>query len=142
MLDVTPHVGLRYTSLDLDDYDVDSSYGVIASTDADRANVFSIPVGVTLSSDIDAGAWTVKPALDLQVTANTGDTEFDTDTTFSGANRAASLSAEILDDWTYGATLGIEAQYNKALSLGVNVSYVGSENANELGVTGNVRYAF
>lgn len=142
MLDVTPHVGLRYTSLELDDYDVDSSYGVIASTDADRANVFSIPVGVTLSSDIDAGAWTVKPALDLQVTANTGDTEFDTDTTFSGANRAASLSAEILDDWTYGATLGIEAQYNKALSLGVNVSYVGSENANELGVTGNVRYAF
>ena len=142
MLDVTPHVGLRYTSLDLDDYDVDSSYGVIASTDADRANVFSIPVGVTLSSEIDAGAWTVKPALDLQVTANTGDTESDTDTTFSGANRAASLSAEILDDWTYGATLGIEAQYNKALSLGVNVSYVGSENANELGVTGNVRYAF
>ena len=142
MLDVTPHVGLRYTSLDLDDYDVDSSYGVIASTDADRANVFSIPVGVTLSSDLDAGAWTVKPALDLQVTANTGDTEFDTDTTFSGANRAASLSAEILDDWTYGATLGIEAQYNRALSLGVNVSYVGSENANELGVTGNVRYAF
>ena len=142
MLDVTPHVGLRYTSLDLDDYDVDSSYGVIASTDADRANVFSIPVGVTLSSDLDAGAWTVKPALDLQVTANTGDTEFDTDTTFSGANRAASLSAEILDDWTYGATLGIEAQYNRALSLGVNVSYVGSDNADELGVTGNVRYAF
>lgn len=142
MLDVTPHVGLRYTSLELDDYDVDSSYGVIASTDADRANVFSIPVGVTLSSDLDAGAWTVKPALDLQVTANTGDTEFDTDTTFSGANRAASLSAEILDDWTYGATLGIEAQYNRALSLGVNVSYVGSDNADELGVTGNVRYAF
>lgn len=142
MLDVTPHVGLRYTSLELDDYSVDSDAGVIANTDADKLNVFSIPVGITLSSDLDAGAWTVRPALDLQVTANAGDNELDTDTTFTGANRAASLSAEVLDDWTYGATLGIQAQYNKSLSLGVNVNYVGSENVDEFGVTGDIRYNF
>lgn len=52
------------------------------------------------------------------------------------------MSAQVLDDVTYGATLGIQAQYNKTLSLGLNFNYLGSENANEFGVTGNVRVAF
>ena len=86
-LDLTPNVGLRYTSLDLDDYSVDSSMGVIALTDAKKFNVVSIPVGLTLSSDLDAGDWTFKPALDLQVTANAGDKELDTNTTFTGADK-------------------------------------------------------
>lgn len=125
-----------------DDYDVHSDAGVLASADADNMNVFSIPVGVTLSKDIVAGAWTVKPVLDLTVSANAGDDEFDSDVKFSGMKNAASLSTEVLDDFTYGGALGVQAKYGESLSFGVNVNYVGSDNADEFGVMGDVRFMF
>lgn len=142
VMDVLPHVGVRYTNLDMDGYSVNSAEGVVATTDADNMTVFSIPFGVTLSREIVADAWTVKPLFDVTLTANTGDTELDTDTTFTGTDTVLGLSTEVMDDFTYGATLGLDAQYNDALSVGVGVSYVGSDNADEFGVTGNVRYAF
>lgn len=141
-VDITPHVGVRYTRLDMDSYTVNSERGVLASTDADSASVFSIPFGVTFAKDFAAGDWSVKPVLDLSVTANTGDTDFDTSTTFTGTGFNTGLSTEVLDDVTYGATLGISAKYSDSLSLGLNVNYTGSENADEFGVGGTVRYMF
>ena len=140
-VDVIPHVGVRYTSFDMDSYDARVDGEVVATTSADTMTVFSIPFGVSLSKEIAAGDWTVKPAFDLTLTANTGDTELDTDTTFTGTN-GLGLSTEVLDDFTYGGALGIQAKYGESLSLGVSASYVGSDNADEFGVTGDIRYMF
>ncbi|MBO8415333.1 MAG: autotransporter outer membrane beta-barrel domain-containing protein, partial [Proteobacteria bacterium] len=139
-LDITPHLGLRYTNLDMDNYSVkaDKRY---ASTSADSMNVFSIPVGVTFSKEIAAGQWLVKPVFDLTVTANAGDTEIDTDTTFEGVEKL-SLTTEVMDDFTYGGTLGIDAKYGQSVSFGVGVNYVGSSSADEFGVSGNIRFMF
>ena len=141
MVDIVPHVGLRYTSLDLDSYDVQSEGGLLASTDADSVQVFSIPFGVTFSKDMAMGNWLVKPVFDLTLTANTGDDAIDSTTTFTGMQSVA-LSTEIMDSFTYGATLGINAQYQESISFGLNVGYTGSSSADEFGVNANARYTF
>ena len=140
-VDVVPHLGVRYTSLDMDSYDVHSDAGVLASTDADSMQVFSIPFGVTFSKDMVMGNWLVKPVFDLTLTANTGDDEIDSTTTFTGMQSVA-LSTEIMDSFTYGATLGINAQYQESISFGLNVGYTGSSSADEFGVNANARYTF
>ncbi|MBO8415752.1 MAG: autotransporter outer membrane beta-barrel domain-containing protein [Proteobacteria bacterium] len=141
-LDITPHVGARFTRIDMDDYSVGSNLGTVAEFDADSMNVFSIPVGVTFSKDITAGDWSVMPSLDLTVTANTGDDELDGDVSWSGiSNLNTATSTEVLDDFTYGANLGISAT-NGAFSFGLGVNYVGSDNADEFGVQANARFTF
>ena len=49
-VNVTPHVGLRYSNIDLDDYTIDGEE-VVASADSDKLNLFSIPVGVTIAKE-------------------------------------------------------------------------------------------
>ena len=51
-MDVTPHAGLRFTRIDMDDYTIDSAdFGEVGQYNASSANVFSIPVGVTISKE-------------------------------------------------------------------------------------------
>lgn len=138
---ITPHVGLRYTSLDVDDYSVKCDATTIAHNDSDRMNVFSLPVGVTIAKDITAGAWTVAPQFDLTLTANMGDDELESSTEFVGVE-AVGLNTEVLDSFTYGAKLGLKAQYQESFSFGLNVGYVGSSNSDEFGVNANARFTF
>ena len=142
VVDVTPHIGARFTRIDMDDYTVESNAGAVAEFEADSMNVFSIPVGVTLSKEFTAGDWSVMPSLDLVVTANTGDDEFDGDVQWAGvSNLSTATSTEVIDSFTYGANLGISAQY-KAFSFGLGVNYVGSDNTDEYGVQANARFTF
>ena len=63
---VTPHVGLRYSNIDIDDYSVKGkTYGTVGDYSADSLSVFSIPVGVTIASEFQAGTWSVKPSFDV-----------------------------------------------------------------------------
>lgn len=140
VLDILPHVGVRFTQLEMDSYDVKVGGDAVAASDSDTMNIVSIPVGVTFAKEIAAGEWYVKPALDLAVTMNTGDSELDTDTSF-GPMSMEPVSAEVIDDVTYSVGLGLSAKYN-ALSLGLGVNYVGSDNTDELGVNGMARYSF
>ena len=140
-MDVTPHLGVRYTRLAVDSYDAKSAGKVLATTDVDTMQMFSVPFGVTISKDIAAGSWTIKPVFDLTLTANAGDTDAKLDTTFIGATPVG-LTSEAFDSFTYGATMGIDAKYGENFSFGLNTNYVGSSNADEFGVMGNVRYMF
>ncbi len=139
---ITPHAGIRYTSLDADSLDVKSANGVIAKTSYDKANVVSFPVGVTLTKDIKLNAWKLQPTFDVTLTANTGDTEAEYDTYFVGADSKVKLESEFTDSFTYGLTAGFEAQHESGVALGLGVNYEGSSNTNSYGVSGNVRYSF
>ena len=138
---VTPHAGLRYSSIDIDDYSVDGEQ-TYAHFSSQSMDVFSIPVGVTVAKDIVAGSWTVKPSFDLTLTGNFGDDEFDGDVTWEGiSNHVTQTSTEVLDNFTYGATLGVAAQTGN-FSLGLGVNYTGSSNVDEFGVQANARFVF
>ena len=138
MVKVAPHLGMRYTSIDIDDYTVSD----IASSDVDSISVFSIPAGVTFSTEIaSASGWNVKPALDLTVTLNTGDDEVDSDVRFNGVDMTTDLTSEFIDDVTYGATVGVQVQKD-AFQFGLGVNYTGSDNTDEFGVGANARFTF
>ncbi len=140
-LSVAPHAGLRYSSIDIDDYSVDGQE-TYAHFSAQSMDVFSIPVGVTIAKDIVAGSWTVKPSFDLTLTGNFGDDEFEGDVNWEGvSNLVTQTSTEVLDNFTYGATLGVAAQTGN-FSLGLGVNYTGSSNVDEFGVNANARFVF
>ena len=140
-VDVVPHVGVRYTSFDLDSYQAQVDGYTIANADADSMQLFSIPFGVTFSKDMAMGNWVVKPVFDLNLTANAGDDELESDVAFVGVSNVA-LTTEVMDSFTYGATLGVSAQYQESFSFGLNVGYTGSSSADEFGVNANARYTF
>ena len=87
VVDVTPHLGARFIRLNTDSYDLISADGAMATTDFDVQNVFSVPLGVTLSKAFVAGGWSLAPSADLTVAFNTGDTEAKSTTTFTGIAR-------------------------------------------------------
>ena len=138
---LSPHVGMRYTHLAVDDYDV-TGHETYASFAAQSMDVFSVPVGVMLATDIAAGDWQVQPALDLTITPHLGDNELKGDVIWAGiSNHVYPTVTEVLDDVTYGATLGIAAS-NGALSFGLSLNYTGSSNTDELGLQAHARLAF
>ena len=140
---VTPHVGLRYSYIDIDDYTVASKAGAIGSYSADSLSVFSIPVGVTIASEFNAGSWSVKPSFDVTLTGNFGDDENEGTFHWNGVeNIDCGLTSEIFDNFTYGATLGVSAQNAAGISLGLSVGYTGSSNVDDLGVSANARFTF
>lgn len=138
---LSPHIGMRYSHLAIDDYDV-TGRETYASFAAQSMDVFSVPVGVMLATDIAAGDWQVQPALDLTITPYLGDNELKGDVSWTGVSiRSYQTVTEVLDDVTYGATLGIAAS-NGALSFGLSLSYTGSSNTDELGLQANARLSF
>ena len=139
-VDVTPHLGARFIRLNTDSYDLISADGVLATTDFDVQNVFSVPLGVTLSKAFVAGGWSLAPSADLTVTFNTGDTEAKSTTTFTGAP-AIGLNTEVLDEVTYGLTVGLGAQYG-AFGTSFGINYTGSSNTDSFGVNAQARYMF
>ena len=143
-IEVTPHVGLRYSYIDIDDYSVKGkTTGVVGDYSADSLSVFSIPVGVTIASEFQAGSWSVKPSFDITLTGNFGDDENEGTFHWTGVeNIDSSLTSEIFDNFTYGASLGVAAQSTSGISLGLTVGYTGSSNVDDLGVSANARFTF
>ena len=141
-IDVTPHAGLRFTSLDLDDYSLEAAgYGNVANYDGDTLSVFSIPVGVTFAKTIEGESWNVTPALDLHVTGQFGDDEAEGTVAWTGTNLSTNVSSEIFDSFTYGATVGVQAESN-SFSFGVGLGYTGSSNTDEFSAQANARFTF
>ena len=142
-MDVTPHAGLRFTRIDMDDYTIDSAdFGEVGQYNASSANVFSIPVGVTISKEYVTDTWTVKPSFDLTLTGNFGDDTVDGTVSWTGvSNYDVSTKAEFVDNFTYGAAVGIAAKTGN-FGLGLGLNYTGSSNTDEFGVNANARYMF
>ena len=136
-MDVTPHAGVRFSKLDIDDYATE-----YAQSSSDSLNIFSVPIGVTIAKEYVTDTWTVKPSFDLTLTGNFGDDEFEGNAqwaTFS--NLSTNVKSEIMDNFTYGAAVGVSATSGN-FGLGLGVNYTGSSNTDEFGVNANARYMF
>lgn len=140
---VAPHAGLRFQRIDMDDYSVASAkHGQVGSYSADTMNLFSLPVGVTVSKDfITSSGWQLKPAVDLTLTANFGDTDADGSMAWTGTNQRTGLSSEVVDPFTVGINAGISVKKGN-FSAGAGVNYTGSSNTDEFGIQANVRFEF
>ena len=141
-MEVSPHVGLRYNRLDLDSYDVKIDGNKVASSRSDDMHIVSIPLGITFARDYGFESWVLRPAFDFTFTTNIGDTEMDSSTTFAGITGADfEYTTDILDRFTYGATVGMSASSDQ-LSFGLNVGYTGSANTSDVIGSAQLRYVF
>ncbi|HIX56020.1 MAG TPA: autotransporter domain-containing protein [Candidatus Anaerobiospirillum pullistercoris] len=97
---------------------------------------------MTFAKEFTGDAWTVKPSLDLTLTGNFGDDKTDGTAHWAGVeNLSTNVSSEVIDNFTYGATLGVAAKTGN-FSLGLGVNYTGSSNVDEFGVQDNARFVF
>lgn len=143
-LTLSPHVGLRYNHIEVDDYDVTGKGGQqYFSFTARSIDVISIPLGVMLSTEITSAEWTVQPALDLTVTPIFGDHDLKGDVRWSGiADRVYPTVTEVLDELTYSASLGLEASSISGISLGLGLNYTGSSHTDEFIVQAHASLIF
>ncbi len=128
-LNVVPHAGIRWTSLDMDD----SQYGA----DYDKMNLFQMPIGVAFSGTFDMTGWKVAPMLDISVVPTFGDKD-------AVANYAGGIAdtVRVVDSNPVQMTLGVNASVD-AWTFGVNYGLsAGSDDRLNNAFNLNARYTF
>ncbi|MCK0525818.1 autotransporter outer membrane beta-barrel domain-containing protein [Anaerobiospirillum sp. NML120449] len=140
--EVSPHAGARFSHIKTSGHDVKMGDNVVASYSSDAQNVVSIPVGVTVSRNINSNGWNIKPSADVHVTANLGDTSSKGEVSWTGTkDLRTNVETEVIDRVTYGAAVGVSATRGN-FTAGAGVSYNGSSSSSEVAVGANVRYDF
>ena len=135
---VTPHMGLRYSMIEADDYSIADA----GSFSSDKMSVFSVPVGVTIAQAYASENWIVTPYADFTVTGNFGDNSYKGSFKWANvANLTTDTDTEVMDNFSYGLTLGINGETgNLGMSAGMN--YTSSSNTDNLGFSASCRYLF
>ncbi len=119
---VAPHIGVRYTSIDVDDY-----RGLSTST----MDVVEMPVGIKVAGNFDAAGMKIVPAFDFTVVPQIGDKDVDT-----------VLGAVDVIDNLYNASLGVDAVMGN-FAFGLNYKHgFGQEDRANNTFNLNVRYTF
>lgn len=139
---VIPHAGVRYTTMYSENYGIKANGNYIAKIKNDRLSLVSVPVGVTVEKTFALGFdWKVKPALDLGLTFNSGDTDATYKTTFIGV-KPASLKAEIVDKVVYNVGAGLKFSHKKNADIETGVAYSCSDNTNDVSfyLTGSYQF--
>ena len=140
-LDIIPHVGVRYMSLNTDEYDVKSG-GTLLKGDAINQSIWTFPIGVAFSKQIETGnGWHFKPSLDLAVIPAAGDIDARSDVRFTGTGTKAELDTQTMDYVSYMGQAGLEFG-NETTSLGVNYNIQLGAKSTAHGVFGTFRYEF
>ena len=141
VMDITPHVGVRYMSLNTDEYDVKSG-GTLLKGDAINQSIWTFPIGVAFSKQIETGnGWHFKPSLDLAVIPAAGDIDARSDVRFTGTGTKAELDTQTMDYVSYMGQAGLEFG-NDTTSLGVNYNIQLGAKSTAHGVFGTFRYEF
>lgn len=139
---VIPHAGVRYTTMYSENYGIKANDNYIAKVKNDRLSLVSVPVGVTVEKTFALGFdWKVKPALDLGLTFNSGDTDATYKTTFIGV-KPASLKTEIVDKVVYNVGAGLKFSHKKNADIETGVAYSCSDNTNDVSfyLTGSYQF--
>ncbi len=140
-LDITPHVGLRYTVLNTGAYDVENN-GTVYNVKASNQGILTVPAGITLSKTIEnSNGWTLTPRLDLGIQYATGDLEARSQTSVPSMVGSANLTMQTLDNFAFTGGLGLEVKKGN-FSLGVNYNTQMAEHKSDHMLFGFARYEF
>ena len=139
VMNITPHLGVRYAKYDSDDYTATSGLYSVNNEGA-SSSLVSFPVGVSFSKDISLSSWTVVPTVNLEVIPVTGDKDVDTKSAFDGV--VTSVNTKLHDGINYSTFVGLDALYGENFSLGINYNYTGSKNVDDHSVNASLRYTF
>ena len=141
-MDIIPHIGVRYMSLNTWGYDVDTHGGTVLEGDSLHQDIWTFPVGVTFSKDftLDSG-WSVKPSIDFSVIPAAGDIKAKHDVHFTGLPGTYEVETQMMDYLTWQGGVGLELA-NDNMSIGVNYTLQAGQHTTGHGVFGSFRYEF
>ena len=142
VLDIIPHIGVRYMSLNTWGYDVDTNGGTVVEGDGFHQDIWTFPIGVTFSKDftLDSG-WFFKPSVDFSVIPAAGDIKAKQDVAFTGLPGTYEVETQMMDYLTWQGGVGLEMG-NDNLSFGVNYTLQAGQHTTGHGVFGSFRYEF
>ena len=141
-MDIIPHIGVRYMSLNTWGYDVDTHGGTVLEGDSLHQDIWTFPIGVTFSKDfaLDSG-WSFKPSLDFSVIPAAGDIKAKHDVHFTGLPGTYEVETQMMDYLTWQGGVGLELA-NDNMSIGVNYTLQAGQHTTGHGVFGSFRYEF
>ena len=141
-MDIIPHIGVRYMSLNTWGYDVDTHGGTVLEGDSLHQDIWTFPIGVTFTKDfaLDSG-WSFKPSLDFTVIPAAGDIKAKHDVHFTGLPGTYEVETQMMDYLTWQGGVGLELA-NDNMSIGVNYTLQAGQHTTGHGVFGSFRYEF
>ena len=144
-LNIIPHVGIRYTNLKTDSYRVkEKGAGTAFRVSSDKQNIWTFPVGVTFTGDVDTNSgWVIKPTADIGAIFAAGDLDADSKYRVGDTRVSGKVTADdVVDAVTFNGLVGLKADAGNGFSVGLDYNLKASSNLTSHGVTGMIRYEF
>ena len=118
-----PYAGLRFMSVDTDEYSANYLGKEAFNYSADRQNIWLLPVGVSFRQEnVYDGGWVVTPKVDLSYIWAFGDTENEMTVRTPDVAEAARLGYTVMNDGSFLGSIGLEAEKGD-WTFGVAYSY-------------------
>ena len=140
-LKVVPHAGARVMRIGVDGFDVNLGSQKLMSASEDHAVLWKFPVGITLTSEFQAGDFTVKPTADLTAIMAAGDKDTLSEATLEGF-APVEVRADIADSTAWSGSIGVSAVAASGVNLGAGYSYIGSSSLSEHAFSVSFGYSF
>lgn len=137
---IVPYAGIRYMNVDPDSYSTAYKSGDAFDYDAERQNIWTLPVGVSLRNEtVTDSGWRITPKLDVAYIWAFGDT--DNSFTVDAGSGSSVLTYDVMDSGSWLTSLGVDAGKGD-WSYGVSYSFQkGSDVENNKWFV-NVNYSF
>ena len=139
---VVPYAGLRFMTVDTDDYAANIAGKKAFMYAPERQNIWLIPVGVSLRQENSyENGWKVTPKADLSYIWAIGDTDSSMTVSIPGITNVSSMNYTVMDNGSFLGTLGIEAEKGD-WTYGLSYSYQKGEYQRSDKWFVDVRYSF
>ena len=129
-LTLTPHVGARVTTVDLDDYTIDMDNKKLFSVNEDKATIFEVPVGLAVKTQgFMFQTFNVQPYVDVTFRGRFGDT--DSSYTLQGSKTTDNIDYAVAGDFVGDLKVGYMSTYknlNLGMSYGLSAGDAGRQN--------------
>ena len=138
-LRIVPYTGLRYMSIDADDY---STKCGTYNYKMERKDIWLLPVGVSIKQEVaNDNGWTVSPRVDLSYIWAFGDTDSNMGFGHALDNKITNIGYDVMDDGSFLGLVGIEAHKGQ-WGFGVSYSYQKGDHSESKKWYVDVNYSF
>ncbi len=142
VMDIIPHLGVRYMHVQTYDYDIKSN-GTVATVDADAQGVWYFPVGVTFSKDfVSEYGWTFSPKVDVGFIWATGDMSANTVSSMPSVAGSTEFEMSNVDGFAFNGGVGFDLANDSGFSVGLNYNLLASEHETGHVLFANFKYEF
>lgn len=141
-LQVVPYAGLRYYSVDPDDYTSKYDGKDAFHYDSDRLNLWTLPIGVSLRAEFETAAgFKIIPQVETAFIWAFGDNEDNALDVSMGTGASSTLEYSVMDTGSWLGKVGLEMAY-KSFDFGFGYSYQKGSDAEDDMLYVNAEYTF